>query len=202
MRKALFVGVAALVTVGWSIPQGNAQTKRAAKAGGAESSRVPRIQIREKPLPTVKDAISRAIDHTTAYQLFLKKSIEIAATKEPDGTVKVVFSRPTSDIIATEGRLPIKPIVEVQFTEKDVPATPPEQKGQAELQERADALAKAVRAVCSEVAVGDKEEFAVSATKDDGAFSVFVERIPYTPGGHTLYQVSNDFEVVSVHRGR
>jgi hypothetical protein len=201
MRKALFVGIAALVTVGWLFPQGNAQTKPAAKAGGAENSRVPQIQITEKPLPTVKDAISRAIDHTTAYQLFLKKSIEIAATKEPDGTVKVVFSRPTSDIIATEGRLPIKPVVEVQFTEKDVPATRPEQKRQAELQQRADALAKAVRAVCSEVAVGDKVEFAVRASKDEDGFSVLVERIPYTPGAHTLYQVSNRFEIVDVSPG-
>jgi hypothetical protein len=182
-------------------PQVSAQTKRPVKVPENQAA-TAQIQITEKPLPAVKEAIAKAIDHTKTYQLFLSKRIEIAAAKEPDGTVKVVFSGPTSDVIAAEGRLPIKPIVAVRFTEMDVPAAQPEKKGQAESQERADALAKAVRAVCSRLAVADKMEFAVTAGKDDGGFTVLVERIPYTPGAHTLYQISSDFEVVNVFAGR
>ncbi|MGH7137857.1 MAG: hypothetical protein ACREHD_19070 [Pirellulales bacterium] len=196
------VPIVALISCLGQCPQINAQTKGPVEVPENQAPATTQIQITEKPLPTVKEAIAKAIDHTKAHQLFLNKSIEIAAAKEPDGTVKVVFSRPTSDIIEAEGRLPVKPIVAVRFTQMDVPATQPEKMGQAELQERADALAKAVRAVCSRLAVADKMEFAVRAAKDDGGFSVLVERIPYTPGAHTLYQISSDFEVVNVFSGR
>ena len=180
----------------------SAQTKPPVNASRDQPAPTPKVQITEKPLPSVKEAISKAIDHTRAHQLFLSKSIEIAATKEPDGTVKVVFSRPTSDIIAAEGRLPTKRIVEVQFTEEDVPPTQPEHEEKAEARERADALANAARAVCSKLAARDKMEFAVSASKNYGGFFVLVESIPYTPGAHRLYKLSKDFQVVREIGGR
>ncbi|MGH7137088.1 MAG: hypothetical protein ACREHD_15210 [Pirellulales bacterium] len=65
-----------------------------------------------------------------------------------------------------------------------------------------DEIQKLGGAVCSRLAAADKMEFAVKAGKDDSGFSVLVERIPYTPGAHTLYQLSSDFDVVNVVAGK
>jgi hypothetical protein len=138
------------------------------------------------------------------------KSAEILGLKEPDGTVKVVFSRPTSEVMVTAGRKATAKLLEVNFTKTGVISRSIESAGKDNRQPvNADArearFCKAIIAVCARLRNGDKSEFAVGVAEDKNSrkhkLTVMVERVPYTPGGHTLYIMSNDMKVAEIAPG-
>lgn len=159
-----------------------------------------------RPALSVKGALLRALDDPERQGLFAYPSLEIAASRQPDGSVRVAFSVPTSGVIVADGRVATKRVDEAIFTDRTVsharfretgPGVGPGHVPASTLQSRT----RAVHAVCGQLAEAEVMEFAVRASEEQDGFSVLVEDIPYTPGAYTLYHLSKDFEIVSVTPG-
>jgi hypothetical protein len=158
-----------------------------------------------QPAPPVKDCLLRALGDPGRQALFApRRPVEIAAARLPDGSVRVAFSLPVSRLIVSEGRKSTRLEDETIFTARSVsqvrrylrgPEDPPVDPSTSE------ALARAIRTVCGELSDADTMEFAVSASEEPDGFSVLVEVIPYTPGGHTFFRLSRDFAIVRVSPG-
>jgi hypothetical protein len=159
-----------------------------------------------EPAPPVKQCLLRALGDPARQELFAHRSVEIAVARQPDGSVRVAFSLPVSQTIVADGRLATRLEDETIFTARTViyrrryvkgPGDPAAQVPASTLELRA----RAVRAVCSQMEDAESMEFAVGVGEDQDGYSVLVERIPYTPGGHTIHAVSKDFEVVAILPG-
>ncbi len=160
----------------------------------------------DQPTPSVRDALLKAIEHTKTEDLFSNESVEIAASKQTDGSVKVLFSVPTSSVIVADGRLATKLLTEVRVTTKDVvskhhgKSEEKRSKGQTSAA-KSEALSQAAAAVCVDFSESDPMEFAIKVSEDGEGFSVLFQCVPYMPGGHTLYKVSNKFKVLDTIGG-
>jgi len=154
-----------------------------------------------EPAPPVKECLLRALGDPARQELFAHWSVEIEAARQPDGSVRVAFSLPVSQTIVADGRLATRLEDEAIFTARSVSYRRRYVKGPgdpaAEMQSSILELrARAVRAVCSGLRDAATMELAVGVMEEPDGFSVLLERIPYTPGGHRIYRVSNSFEVV------
>ena len=163
-------------------------------------SRATSVKVAVQSLPSIKEAILKAIDRSKGQNLFAQRSVEIAASKQPDGSLKVLFSVPTSNVMVTAGRKATKLVYEVVFIRGGVATEPHaepdhERPDPGDFEPNSHSLARAASAVCSQLREEDEMEFAVRVSQEADGFFVVIERIPYRPGSHTGYRVSKDFEI-------
>jgi hypothetical protein len=152
----------------------------------------------------VKDCLLRALGDPDRQFLFAHESVEIAAARRPDGSVRVAFSLPVSQVIVAEGRMATKLEDETIFTARSASHVRRYEHGTEDPPVKpstSESLARAVRTVCGQLSEAEAMEFAVSVSEEPDGFSVLVTGIPYTPGGHTLYRLSRDFAIVGVVPG-
>lgn len=159
-----------------------------------------------RPALSVKGSLLRALDDPERQGLFAHRSLEIAASRQPDGSVRVAFSVPTSGVIVAEGRMATKLLDEGIFTDRTVSYSRRHETGPGEGSghvpaSNLESLARAISSVCAQLEEAEEMEFAVGASEEQDGFSVLMEAIPYMPGGYTVYDLSKDFEIVSVTGG-
>ena len=163
----------------------------------------------DQPAPSMRDAILKAIEHTKTEDLFSNESVEVSASKQSDGSVKVLFSVPTSNFIADHGRFPTKPLMEVRVTAKGAVSMHHDKSEKKTSKDqgpvaKSESLAKAAAAVCADFSESDPSdpmEFAIDVSEDSEGFSVLYKCVPYMPGGFTLYKVSSEFKVLEAIPG-
>lgn len=146
--------------------------------------------------PSAKEAVLKAVERS-AGKGFYRHPVEIGVSEE-NGTMIVLFRRPTSDVIEKEGRLPNKRIwmatfrgTEVETRFLDVEAASPRFDRQYS-QESDEEAARAVRTALSAIWKNQKfedKEFAVNVSEDEGRKIVLMSEIPYTPDAHALLYV-------------
>lgn len=173
-------------------------TTQAPTESGTQPAAV--VEVAVQPIPSPKEAILRAIELSKREKLFVHHSVEIAASKQPDGSVKVLFSVPTSNVMVTAGRKATEPICEVNFTRAgatvELHCKPDHHKPDPrDSESNSESLARAASTVCSGLREDDEMAFAIGVSQETDGFFVMTERIPYTPGGHTGYKVSKDFKI-------
>jgi hypothetical protein len=175
---------------------------------------------------SVTDAVVKAVNSAVGNNVFNRhqlskdgsirpnyfRRVEVLGEKRPDGSIRVLFSLPTSSRIVAEGRMATQKLLEVRFT-GGAPTMESFATDSAAISEEDDArFCRGVASVLRQRKElqgrqGEldrkRSEFAVTVSKrESGQLFVNMERIPYVLGGHTGYVVSAKGEVVRVIRGR
>lgn len=171
-------------------------------------------------VPSVKDAVIKAIRLTSGYGFFNRalrtpppgsnaiaySQVEVSGHKQPDGSVRVLFRRPTSDRMIEAGRLPTEKLFEATFTKAGVvsksfaqkPSLTKTSAGKANTLD--EKFTRAVATVCTRFSDGNTE-FSVSVMeirkgRAKGGMLILISAIPHTPDADSIYSVSKDFKIL------
>jgi len=165
---------------------------------------------------TVKAALINAVGLSRGHNIFniydMQKDgtllrdrfrdVEIRAQRKADQSVRVALSLPSSDVIVSDGRKSSVNMLEVNVSSssshsKDIPFD----KGEVSKADE-DRICAAI-AVVLEKDLKEKPaiEVAVGTMMRGKGLTVFITRIPYMPGGHTSYDVSEKNEIERVMPG-
>lgn len=185
----------------------------------------PAIALATGSVPTVRQAVVQAISLVSGHGLFAQphrskktgavavpviyESVEILGASQPDGSVVVVFSLPVSEGFVKDGRYTTVKLLELRFTKSGVNTTWYSKSAGTILAtpfirgERDDRFCRAIAVVCSTLPNRSRMEFAARVMEEPkrGELSIYVERIPYTPGGHTLYLLSKNMKIIEIGAG-
>ena len=167
---------------------------------------------------TVKAALIRAVGLSQGHNIFniydaqkdgtlLRdrfRDIEIRAERNSDGSVTVAFSRPLSHVMVSVGRKPTIKMLEVivapsSSTSKELNL--PSDKEEVSKRDEDRLCAAIAIALEQDLKENPVIEVAVGTMMRDNGLTVFIERIPYMPGGHTTYIISEKNEIEEVWPG-
>jgi hypothetical protein len=158
----------------------------------------------EDRTPTPKQAVLKAIAFAEGKGFF-RSSLEVAVS-EKDGKVTVLFCRPTSDVMESEGRKPTKRLWLTTFQGEQVKTEPLDEKAaepkfDSEYSRERDRVAvRAVATALSHLWKGQEfeaKEFAVDVSAGEDRDLIVISHIPYTPDAHTMIYVYPDGHVES-----
>jgi hypothetical protein len=132
------------------------------------------------------------------------RDVEIRAERNVDGSVRVAFSLPSSHVIVSDGRKSSGKMLEVHVSSssssiKDLTFD----KGEVSKADE-DRMCAAIAIVLEkDLEENPVLEVAVGTMMDNNGkrLIVFITRIPYTPGGHTTYYLSERNEIEKVMGG-
>jgi len=157
--------------------------------------------------PSSKQAVLRAID-LAAGRGFFRRSVEVKASKQGD-TVTVLLCCPTSNVMVTAGRKPLKRLWRVTFEGQKVKTEVLDRRAASnpfsrQFTKQSDRrFAQAVRAACSRFWEGkefDAMEFAADVSRHGDGYFVTITYVPYTPDAFTSFHVSREGKVKAVER--
>lgn len=157
--------------------------------------------------PGIAAAAARAIEIASQQPIFAKPFI-ISAAAAPGG-VRVSFRVPESNVMVAPGQKKTRELFTVLVRESDAVVSAPEWRvaqGEAASGKRQEQLAKAAARATEHLYADGKRtslDLELSVRHDDGKgeYSVLVQRIPYTPGAHTLVLLSDSLSVTRVIPG-
>lgn len=162
-------------------------------------------------IPKTHDAVAAAI-RLVGERIDFGKAVVVEGRSE-EHSVSVAFSSPVSDTIVKDGRKSVKPLATVTFTTDGARVrwlgeTFWKAPGKKEADARA-VLAKAVAAAFEHLSsdaytkgrFAYPASFEANARRTTAGFSVFLQTIPYMPGGHTGVELTPAYTVRSVMPG-
>ncbi len=162
-------------------------------------------------IPKTPDGVAAAI-RLVGERIRFGEAVVVEGRREAQSVI-VDFSSPVSDTIVKDGRKSVKPLATVTFT-TDGPRvrwlgeTFWKAPGKKEAEERA-ALARAVAAAFEHLSSDAHTKgrftyptsFEAKVRRTDAGFSVFVQTIPYMPGGHTGVELKPNYVIRGVMPG-
>ena len=166
---------------------------------------------------TVKAALIQAVGLSRGHNIFniydaqndgtlLRdrfRNVEIRAERNPDGSVIVAFSLPLSNVIVSEGRKSTGTMLEVKVSPSSARSKGfPFDKGEVSKSDE-DRLCAAIATVLEQTPnEKPKIEVVVGTMMRGKGLAVLVTRIPYMPGGHTIFILSEKNEIEKIIPGR
>ena len=164
---------------------------------GGEGSAPPSRVYPEMLIAARKHAVLRALQ-LTAGRGFFREDLEIAAATWSDGSVTVVFRRPTTQHMVTVGRRETRELTRFRFPAAGLPKETPARGTEAltdarYTREKDWKRSNAARAALAHLWARrrfDGEELALNAREAGAGFDVWVQQVPYTPDAETLVRIT------------
>jgi len=169
--------------------------------------------LRSSPPPSmdsVQQAVLKAISLSSDMRLF-HHAVVIDGSRKADGSILVRFSRPTINSDEMSSKAGGKSLLDVTVRSASVITKPPSAKANKRMYSKRDKsesvrFSKAALAACTYYFKNDLQKgnmkFELIIHEERSGFLVGMKRIPYTPGGYTVFKLSDSFVVIRTIPGR